>query len=97
MRNPGTKDPVRDVSELIDSEQTPHLGPEGTRIVLPIVPTRTVIWPTPARYESSDSGYAVIDRNLIGSLSSDAGPCTPSPSSSSVSPGFNAYVESPCM
>lgn len=43
MRNPGTKDPVRDFSELIDSEQTPHLGPEGTRIVLPIVPTRTVI------------------------------------------------------
>lgn len=43
MRNPDTKDPVRDFSELIDSEQTVHLGPEGNRIVLPIVPTRTVI------------------------------------------------------
>lgn len=40
MRNPGTADPVGDFSELIASDQSVHLGPGATRIVLPVVPTR---------------------------------------------------------
>jgi putative CocE/NonD family hydrolase len=41
LRNPGTDDPVRDFSKLVDSEQRVRLGPASTHVVIPIadVPT----------------------------------------------------------
>lgn len=42
LRNPGTADPVQDFSELIASDQTIYLGPQGASVALPVIPTRTV-------------------------------------------------------
>lgn len=40
MRNPGTADPIGDFSRLVPSDQIVHLGPDSTRVALPVVPTK---------------------------------------------------------
>lgn len=53
------------------------------------VPTSSTIGPG----QMAESGNAITDRKRIGSSTSSTGPCAPSPSSCSESPGLSRYTD----